>query len=39
MSKKKLNEKIVTYSPIFPSPTALTRQYKKLDGLELIEVI
>lgn len=39
MSKKKLNEKIVTYSPMFPSPTALIRQYKKLDGLELIEVI
>lgn len=37
MSKKELNEKIVVSLPTFPSPTALIRQYKKLDGLELID--
>ncbi|AHG74228.1 hypothetical protein X781_20830 [Mannheimia sp. USDA-ARS-USMARC-1261] len=39
VSKKQLNEKITIYSPTFPSPTALIRQYKKLEGLELVEVI
>lgn len=39
ISKKDLNKKIVTFSPMFPSPVALIRQYKKLDGLELLEVV
>lgn len=39
MSKKELNKKIVTFLPTFPSPTALIRQYKTLDGLELVEVM
>ncbi|MDD0823735.1 hypothetical protein PTQ27_04500 [Mannheimia sp. AT1] len=39
VSKKQLNKKVVTYSPTFPSPTALIRQYKTLDGLELVETM
>lgn len=38
LSKKELNKKNVVFSPVFPSPTALIRQYKKLDGLELVEI-
>lgn len=38
MSKKELNKKFVVFLPTFTSPTALVRQYKKLDGLELVEI-
>lgn len=39
LSKKELNKKVVFMSPWFPSPSSLLRQYKKLDGLELVEVM
>lgn len=39
VSKKQLNQKAVAFVPTFPSSTALIRQYKKLEGLELIEII
>ncbi|UKH19834.1 hypothetical protein [Actinobacillus pleuropneumoniae] len=39
VSKKQLNQKAVAFVPTFPSPTALIRQYKKLEGLELVKIM
>lgn len=39
LNKKELNQKVETLLPWFPSPTVLIRQYKKLEGLELLEVL
>ena len=38
--KKRYPDKVmVWYDPCFPSATSLVRQYKKLEGLELVEVL
>lgn len=39
VSKKQLNQKAVAFVPTFPSPTVLIRQYKKLKGLELVNIM
>ncbi|MGY4673933.1 hypothetical protein ACWIVU_00395 [Ursidibacter arcticus] len=39
ISKKELNKKVEIITPWFPSSISLVKQYKSLEGLELMEVV